>query len=408
MKKKPIKVLIPNVTSSRNVGDEAMLETLITLVKQVNPDAVVTVHSNEPTSHPQHIANAFDWTLYFWAVFSSKKKIRWVWRLILLTIQYVLCKFNLPWYVSKELKKLVMDYKNADLVVFVGGGYIRSKLGVTQALNLVMQLVPFLYARLFSAKTIVAPISFGPFAYEWQEKICAYVIRQQDIVTVREAFSYEAFKKYLPDRLILSADHALLTQKISKEYVKKTNTIGFTIKSWLSDSGQKVLEDAYYQALKKVSIANKLTIHPIVQVDSPEFGDVDYIITENIAKKLERDGIKVLPITKILSVEHATQVYNQLNLLLGMRMHSNILAATQHVPFVAVSYEYKTEGIAEYLGLKDYCIPCDKVSTQSLLHLIEDAFLHRETLTKVLTDKLLKIQKEQQTFWLHKLTNQLQ
>ena len=80
-------------------------------------------------------------------------------------------------------------------------------------------------------------------------------------------------------------------------------------------------------------------------------------------------------------------------------MHSNILAALSGTPFVAISYEYKTEGIAELLGVKEYSIPCNKIDGGGLFELLERAYQSRGELSKKLTARISQIQKEEADRW---------
>jgi colanic acid/amylovoran biosynthesis protein len=118
-----------------------------------------------------------------------------------------------------------------------------------------------------------------------------------------------------------------------------------------------------------------------------------------VIAQLKKLNAGVLPIIKIKSVSHAKKVYGQLDLLVGMRMHSNILAAVQGVPFVAVSYEYKTEGIARDLQLGSVCIRCEEVNSNNLQKLVKKAFAQRGQLAKHMNDALLEIQSRDSLLW---------
>jgi colanic acid/amylovoran biosynthesis protein len=106
---------------------------------------------------------------------------------------------------------------------------------------------------------------------------------------------------------------------------------------------------------------------------------------------------------KIKNVTHAKEVYGGLTLLVGMRMHSNIIAATQGVPFVAVAYEYKTQGIASDLGLEDYSLVCEKVTGDTLYAQVHLMLERIDEVKKLMSSRLAMIQEKEIRLWMERL-----
>ena len=80
-------------------------------------------------------------------------------------------------------------------------------------------------------------------------------------------------------------------------------------------------------------------------------------------------------------------------------MHSNILAATQGTPFLAISYEHKSEGISKYLGMEKYCIKCEKVDKENLYELLVDVYKNRNDLKNKLASSIKAIQINETQKW---------
>ncbi len=411
MKKSPL-FLIPNVTSAKNVGDAAMLEVLMGLMREAHPDCEIRLHSSEPHTHSYPQATSIQPTLYYWAVFENAHLLTRCRRMLRLSMVVIGLYCHLPLLVklatfrSKTLKKLVQDFVQADMIVFVGGGYLRSKNGFSQSLNVLMNLYAFALANCVEGKKIVAPISIGPFAHAWHKRITARILRPMDVVAVREGISYAAMQTQGIPNLIRSCDHALLVppHTNNKAHSVSPACIGFTIRDWLKPREQANLENAYVQALATIAQESGARIMPIVQVDAPHFGEGDAAVTRRIVAGLKELGIQPLPIARAQNVNHAKKVYGRLDLLLGMRMHSNILAAIQGVPFVAVSYEYKTEGIARDLGLHQFCLPCNQVTPQKLLEKVNQAYTNRISAAEGMQQKLDQLKKRETKRWLELLT----
>jgi colanic acid/amylovoran biosynthesis protein len=403
--KQRLRILIPNATSPQNIGDAAILEGLLALIRQTYPDASIVMHSSEPNRHQVKVQRVRQ-TLYSWAVFAKPVWWQRLWRVSCLGVATLVYKgkqeswFPLP----GELRRLIQDYRQADLIVYVGGGALRSQSGLSQTLNLLMTTLLFWWGSQAEAASLVAPISFGPFASPWQEKIVASVLKKMDFVSVREAISFQKLQSYLPN-VVLSQDHGLLVptpKVISPKKTARLGTVvvGFTIRKWLTRHKQQDFEDAFLQALIKFGRHHpEVIFQPVVQVSAPEYGDYDLQITQKIAQGLKNVSLPVRPVIQNQNVAHAQSTYAQLTFLLGMRMHSNILAATVGVPFVALSYEHKTEGIAQALGLGKYCLRVDSANAPKILTLLNTAWQEHTQMKSTMSKKLEKITREERQRW---------
>lgn len=372
--KSSVTFLMPNATSPRNIGDLAMLESLVALIKSSHKRVDIRIQSIDPNLYSNTDFNVSD-TLYGWSVLSISNAFVRVYRLFLIFIAYFAfrAKLNVTALLPTTLQEIIKDYQCANKIIFVGGGYLRSKKGLKQLLNLFMQLVPFIFSKLFNAIKIVAPISFGPFAYKWQEKFAATVLKDFDVVAVREDISFKILEKYQIRNLILSSDHALLLQgkfQTKQLTIDKSFTLGFTIRNWGSTDERQKLVDGIVNSIETISKSMDLQVQPIVQVDAPKYGDDDKDVTTRIISDLSERGIKVLPIIVNNSLSMALKTYASIDLLIGMRMHSNILAAIQGTPFIGIGYEHKTRGIAHQLNSEKYVIDYSKINRKVLSTLI--------------------------------------
>jgi colanic acid/amylovoran biosynthesis protein len=199
----------------------------------------------------------------------------------------------------------------------------------------------------------------------------------------------------------LSSDHALLLKDTHKPKKSKRNiTLGFTVRNWFKGSDQLKFENDYASAISKFAGEYDVNVQPILQVEAPDYEiEDDRPVTERVINELKREGAEVLHLKKVKGLESARKIYSSIDLLLGMRMHSNIIAATQGTPFLAISYEYKTEGIAEQLGMEKYCIRADEVNKNSLYRLLVQAYENREKSVLVIKKSLNTIKNREYKYW---------
>lgn len=389
-----MKILIPNASSSKNVGDLAILTSLLHFLNGNFSTADITIHSADPNSLTTIVFKPIKHTLYSWAVFENKNLFIRTFRCLQLLLSFILFKngvVTVP--VQKRLREIINDYRLSEFIIFTGGGYLRTQGGLLQSLNLLMQLFMIAFAKTWGGKIIVMPMSFGPFAYKWQERLASHVLKDVSNVFIRENISFDSLKSYNLQNIILSNDLAFLLPIQNKNEKNKNLILGFTVRKWLQENKQKKFENQISQALINVARLKNVSIQPIIQVDAPEFGDSDIGSTNKIINNLKNEGISVLESIKIENLDQAFAVYGSLDLLVGMRMHSNILASLIGVPFFAISYEYKTEGICKSLGNKFY-LTVEDILLGKLSDRVLEFFTDRDALAKSNSEAIVRIRQE--------------
>lgn len=395
-----MKILIPNATDPKNTGDQAMLASLLSLIGNTLPNATIRIHSVNPALQKKLLqGNSVESSLLSWLMFEKPKLFHRFARCLQAAVAVLF-----PFLISNaKLKSILRDYKKSDCLIFVGNGYLRSTKGLSQSIFLILQLLPFVLAKLSKKPIIVGPMSFGPFAYRWQARLTAKVLSQISPLFIREEISLALAHKYQLTQAILAPDLALLlphemTQKTRKNY------IGITLRNWYAPRAQRRLEKEVTDSLITFSKNHDVTIKLLVNVNAPEHKDVDMLVATRIYATLYKAGI---PVEKPISLDTYQNVMRECqscDILLGMRMHANILAATQFVPFVGIAYEHKTMGIAKMLGMQSYCLWGHEVTSKKLSSLLQTVFENRTQIQKDLEKTVLNIQNTNEILWKKELS----
>jgi colanic acid/amylovoran biosynthesis protein len=363
-------ILIPNATGINNIGDEAILQGLLGMVKNILPNAQITVHTYDPIGYKNSFASKIDYTLYSWAVFDDKNPVVRVWRLLQLFVVTTVVYFGTPFFRANKFYQLLQDYKAADFVVFSGGGYFVTKKGITQTLNLIMQLVMFWCAWLFNKKMVVAPISFGPFAKNWHRTLVAKTLDLCQSIYVRERYSMTELKKYNVTTHLLP-DAAFLLPKYEKiRAVSSDKVIGYTVIDYFKAKNQNDFLQKFTESLAQFAKEKSYIIQPVIHVLAEKYGISDVPTTNKVTQQLQAQGVQVRQPITLRAIDQVGQLYAGFDLFLGMRMHSDIMAAIQEVPFIAIAYEHKTEGVCDYMGLSKLCIKAPDVDKETLYKLL--------------------------------------
>ena len=79
---------------------------------------------------------------------------------------------------------------------------------------------------------------------------------------------------------------------------------------------------------------------------------------------------------------------------IGTRMHSNIFATSMCIPTIAIAYEKKTNGIMHTIGLDDYIIEMNEITTEKLLSKIRKQEKNSDEIKELLEKRIISVRME--------------
>jgi colanic acid/amylovoran biosynthesis protein len=275
-----MKILISHVYSNGNKGDAALLSVLVSDIRRGFDGAQMTILSlDEITSNEKFegvsVKNSF---MYYARDTYENKFIKVLYAFyvgtatLLWAAFYRLTKLSLP--LPRDLKNLVDLYLDADLIIPVGGGYIRSQRGFMNTIGLFFIVHPFFFSYLLGKKTIGYSQSVGPFGNKFQAWMSKESIKTLDGILVRENISLDLLKKWgITKNVFLSVDSGFSFKsntavdirqefKISKEKM----LVGITVRTWLAAKQQAQYEKTIAQLCDDIVKKYKAVIVFIPQV----------------------------------------------------------------------------------------------------------------------------------------------
>jgi colanic acid/amylovoran biosynthesis protein len=281
----------------------------------------------------------------------------------------------------------------ADVIVACGGGYLYEK----SALNLLLCLQTLRVPLLMAKPLAIGAQSIGPFRPNgWRARLTKRLlgnpgvrviqVREEQSRALMEAWGLAAKTRLVPDLAFAFSEPRRRTrQDIGL-------TLGFSVRRWFRDEGkQKRFERAFAEALRR-SAATCSRVIGFVQVDGPELRDTDRPTTERVLGLLQ--GVSataslVAPETPSKMVE----ALGTLDVFIGTRMHSNILALLAGVPVIAVAYQYKTTGIMRMLGREKYVVDVNAIDPEHVNQLVQQVLHDPSAYLSDLSDRIKELAK---------------
>jgi polysaccharide pyruvyl transferase WcaK-like protein len=379
MKYKHPRITLLGNNSGRNLGDAAILASILDSVTEELPDAefyVPTTHTEFNKKHYEHLYNVKTLNVMPW---TGSVRL-----------------FGIPTLIAMAKSDLALI---CDGIIF-GKNFFNPTFNYLITLAF---LVPF--AKLFKCKLVCYNCGIGPFPVKLSEKAAKYVIESSDLVIMRENDSKKLAQKLGVTKDIEVTGDAAFINKVSSE--EKANEIleshgidsnlpffGINvtsyIDSWLKkDEKVEGSKDAFFDMLakgiKKAQDSLKDKFQPVFFSTHP----MDNDFCDKLAKEF---NTMVINNTEYLS--HDIQaVMKKCQLFMGMRFHSLVLASAVYSPVIGLVYAPKVRGYMRLLDCDDLNLELKDINVEVLANTISNAWTKRfeiQAKQKVIVDKLKK------------------
>lgn len=374
-----MQILITHVYSRHNFGDAAILNVLIKQTKKAFPGSKIIISTLEDVrAYPNFEGMRTVTSFFYECIYRSSNFIKriintmsvlgsvFIWLML-----KKIADTKLDLILSKEVRRLIKTYQSSDLVIGVGGGYLWSKKDIGSNLALFITLFGFWVAKMMKRKTVLHSQSIGPFGYDFQMKLFGYVFHDAKLIMVRERRSFNLVRQILPHvKVVLVPDAAFQVEFNSKTTKKMAGiNIGITARRWLNTGMQENYEHQLADFIDSAFGRNKVFWFMPQVIDSFH-NDDDRVVYRRILNKVNhKERVRIVEVSADYKV--VGKIYSQLDYMVGTRMHSVIFALINRVPSIGIEYDPKTSGIMDELGLKEYVIKIEDVTSVRLQRLIE-------------------------------------
>ncbi len=298
-------ILLAGYYGFGNLGDEAILEMVLKQLMQITDRKNITVLSgNKKETSEKYNVNTID-------------------------------RYN----ILSVLKRLT----GSDALVFGGGSLLQD---VTSKRSIYYYLFLIRLAHLMGNKVIMLSQGIGPLLNEKSRRATSKTLNLVDYITVRDKQSKDFLEQLgiQENKIFLSADPVINFNSEEKTIEKSDNNkkVCFSIRNWKNAN----VSDKISNIACKL-IENNIECHFI-----PFYYNEDLELVAQIEKKV---GDKAVFYKNRLSTNEAYDIIKDMNLLVGVRLHSLIFAAAADVPFVAISYDHKVDHFVESVNMNVAC-----------------------------------------------------
>lgn len=347
-------ILISGYYGFKNSGDDALLLSIINDLKKYKKEVKIVVLSSNPVETSMIYGVKSINRMNFFAIISAMFRSK--------------------------------------MLISGGGTLIQDG---TSTKSLLYYLLIISLAKKMGLKVMLYSNGVGPLRHKKNEKHTKRVLNKVDLITLRDEVSMNELKRIgvTEPKIYLTADPAFtlkpssletgqsILDKASADITKKMMCI--SVRRWAS------LGEEFENTVARAAdyAAEKYSMFPVFLPMQPK---VDYEISKRIAAKMKTQSAVI---DRELTIEDTLSVIANMNLCIGMRLHTLIYSASQAVPLVGLVYDPKVSGFMDYMHQRRY-VNVENMSYEQLVRLIDDTMENYDMIKDDLYSNMVQLREK--------------
>ena len=284
-----------------------------------------------------------------------------------------------------KFKEVIRTMKNTDLFISGGGSLLQD---VTSTRSLFYYLLLMKLGKLMKKPVMVYANGIGPIEKKINRFLTRKILNKVDLITLRDENSKDYIKELGVENknIEVTADPVFTLDPAPIERIKEIFTyesiptdkqfIGISIRKWEKSN------DLINIMVKTINyIIEKYKVNVIlIPMHYPEDLDISLEVKEKVSFS------SCYVIKEKYKVEEVMGIIKELEIIVAMRLHSLIYAATQKIPMVGLSYDPKVDGILKSIEM-DYICNVEDLSYDDLKEKIDQVWKEKDRLKNILIEK---------------------
>lgn len=337
------KIVLSGYYGFDNIGDEAVLYSIVALLKKEIPHIHITVLSNNPEKTKE--------------VYGVDSVNRW------------------------DIKKIAKVIKESDMLISGGGSLLQD---TTSNKTIPYYLGVVRLAQFYKKKVVFYSQGIGPVSKGFNKWLIKRIVNKVDGIFVREPASkvlLETMGIKKPIHVAIDPVIGISTSQKEKE-VAQSKSVGIYIRPWQNDEQLlESLEKGLQYLLKE-----GYTLYLI-----PMHYEQDKEIAYTLKKRLG-EVEKVIVVDKKLSIDEVVSYTASFEFIIGMRLHSLIMAAATKVPMLGISYDPKVKDFMKEMELP-YHVTTEAITPEDFTKMVKE-LIRARTEQKAHLEKIYELKKE--------------
>ena len=343
-----------------NLGDEAMLSGMINLLNSCKSDLALTVLSADPLNTQKRYG-------------VEAVSIRGRRKLLARAVGVAQCEY----------------------FILGGGDLLRDSIETSVAADWLRHLS---WPLRLGKKVIILGISVGEIWRKETIELIREKLNSVHFIAVRDQVSKTKLEKFgvttniqvMGDLALEAFGSANKEDLHHQKFERRSPQIGISIRH-LHYRGRTTAQVDYHSLIKEfATVVDRLSqeynanIHFLPlrsQAEKYHSSDDDYVSSLEVLRYTQQPS-KVIVHRDFESIEKFQTVLSQLDLVIGMRLHSLILASALGKPVIAAEYDPKVGNFMSEIGLGQNSISLDDFTADTVMSKVKEIFSEYESVTE--------------------------
>lgn len=282
-------VLICGYYGFKNMGDEALLKSVASLFKSVDPSISVEALSYN--------------------------------------VKYTEESIGVAGFSRKSILRLIQKIWSVDCIVFGGGSLLQD---VTSSKSLLYYLGIIALGKLFRKPVGIIGNGFGPIINDYNKALVRFVLNKVDAISLRDEGALQTMRDIgVTWEILLTSDITFLMEGYYKPFQERGKVIGISLRPWHFDD--VFLTEISSFADRMVEKGYEIRFYPMKQPD-------DEKVSQSVMNRMEHECRLIRGAKK---PEDILKHMSDCSIFVGMRLHGLIFATNLGIPSIAIEYDPK-------------------------------------------------------------------
>ncbi len=409
MKQKKYKVILSGYCSGAQRGDAAiMMGTIKALRKYLHePEFTIFCDAPEFTVHCHDVSKVYRQPFVTFKWDQRKNLLHMLY--LLWAAPYIKRGVNLP----KTKSPFITMCLEADIIISKGGSFFSD----FYVPGIYGRIWFFLFAKRLGKVVCIYGQSIGPVENKLFRWLIKKVFSKLDVITLRDQYSVKLLAEMgvVNDNIYYTADGAFALEKgdkigslllrrreeanAFKIQAEKNLKVSISVRHWKVELNDEQSRN-YLQSIKEacswlVKNHGAQIVFASTCTSIGNYKHDDRMLALDLINGMDEEiksNIKIL--TGEYSPIDLIDFYSIMDLHIGTRMHSNILALIAGTPVMAIEYEFKTRELMKSIDLEEYLLSMNNMTGPGLIEKIDNALDHLDDIQNKVSNGVVKLRKK--------------
>lgn len=293
----------------------------------------------------------------------------------------------------------IWEIKTSDLFILGGGGLLKDYGNDSSSLKEWLRLLRF--AKKLNVKTALCTIGVENIRYDESKKLLRDSLDKVDLITVRDRKSKDILIDIgVINEIKVVSDPAVLLANINADKIEDnliSSKVTICIRHWFSKGFYIEKPEVNENFIRSLSIAADFLIdHYNKKIDFIPFRTTSYDDDRIVAKQVV-SYMKHKDKTHIYSnapeVDEFIEIVSQSSLVIGMRLHSLILATSIGIPVIGLEYMPKVKAYMESIKQSEYSLDLETITSKKLINKILITFEKYKERSQIINSEVFRLRK---------------